>query len=158
MMSGQSPKPIFSRRNGTNASIGVVTMIRMYGVMIFSANGFWVISAASTSPIVEPIASPARNSMPVTFSEWISVLVKSCANVLDDVDRLREDVRRRVRPGEDPLEHEEDRPRRARRVSRSPPPSARPGNDVSALQSIGPCSLAGGLVEARDLVAQLRGT
>src|SRR5262245_43236288 len=81
MISGQRPKPIFSRRKGTNASIGVVTMIRMYGAMIFSANGFWVNNAASTRPTTEPIASPATNSIAVTFSAWISVLVKSWTNV-----------------------------------------------------------------------------
>ena len=56
MISGQEPKPSFSRRNGTSAIIGVVTMIRMYGAITFSANGFCVISAASTSPIADPIA------------------------------------------------------------------------------------------------------
>ena len=38
---GDRPKPSLSRRNGTNASIGVVTIIRMYGAITFSANGFW---------------------------------------------------------------------------------------------------------------------
>ena len=66
MISGHEPKPSFSRRNGTSAIIGVVTMIRMYGAITFSANGFWVISAASTSPIEAPIAYPARNSYIVT--------------------------------------------------------------------------------------------
>src|ERR1041384_226303 len=82
MIRGQRPKPIFSRRKGTNASIGVVTMIRTYGAMIFSRNGFWVNSAASSRPTVEPIARPARNSIPVTLSEWISVLEKSWTNVV----------------------------------------------------------------------------
>src|SRR3981081_2036882 len=77
MTSGHRPTPIFSRRNGTHASIGVVTMIRTYGAITFSTKGLSVTSAASTSPIVDPIASPERNSIVVTQSEWISVLVKS---------------------------------------------------------------------------------
>src|SRR5439155_5926047 len=56
MISGHEPKPIFSRRNGTNAIMGVVTMIRTYGAITFSANGFWVIRAASRRPTAEPIA------------------------------------------------------------------------------------------------------
>src|SRR5712671_5826278 len=82
MTSGQRPKPIFNRRNGTSAIIGVVTMISTYGAITFSTNGLRVTSAASTSPIVEPIASPERNSIVVTWSAWISVLVKSFTKVL----------------------------------------------------------------------------
>ena len=55
-----------TRRNGTSASIGVVTSTMMYGATIFSTNGFCVITAASTSPSVDPIASPIRNSCSVT--------------------------------------------------------------------------------------------
>src|SRR5437763_17102110 len=68
MISGQRPKPIFSRRNGTSASIGVVTMIRTYGAMFFSANGLRVKSAARMWPNVEQYASPARNAIVVIFS------------------------------------------------------------------------------------------
>ena len=139
MISGQRPKPIFSRRNGTSASIGVVTMIRTYGAMIFSAKGLRVKSAASTRPIVEPIASPERNSIVVIFSAWISVLVKSCANVLTTSIGFGKTydgvfVQTRI-----PWTRKKIAAKRPTRVPTSAKERA-PWIEVRALQLIGPCS------------------
>ena len=81
--------------------------------------------------------------MPVTFSEWISVLVKSCANVLTvsiGLGKTYAGVCVQVRI---PCSRKKITAKSPTSVAISAAERA-PWNDVSALQSIGPCSWPAG--------------
>jgi hypothetical protein len=58
-------KPKTRISSGTSAIMGVVTRSRMYGVMIFSISGTWVITAARMSPMLAPMANPLNSSIKV---------------------------------------------------------------------------------------------